>query len=394
MSPFSHSSVSSPATLSSNRSAAGTTSSVSSETIMYSSSIPTASKSRYGLLRGVLRDSGLLCGIDAHLEHFHDPVVKLVAEHRVLDAVVEVRIVVDLDQHGASVHLLDVDAVEPVADRVRGSEREIDDLARCLLHGQGLRIALLRPFRAVMIDLPMAAGHEVAAREERLSVEDADAPIELRGQERLHDDEIAARKELLKPGRELVARRRPEHPFGERAVRLLQHARQTELGDDLVGLGAVDDERRRHRKVEPLRELEKVDLVAAADDRLRIVDHDEAFGARPARETIGVMVHARRLADEERVEFREPPVVVSGQELHAEAVRSRRALETLERLAIRRRRALVVVHEDREVVLVLLAPAGAPRGPSSAEMLDDDVVQELAMRFRQIADRYRREARE
>src|SRR5690606_33158516 len=150
MSPFSHSSVSSPATLSSNRSAAGTASSVSSETIMYSSSIPTASKSRYGLLRGVLRDSGLLCGIDAHLEHFHDPVVKLVAEHRVLDAVVEVRIVVDLDQHGASVHLLDVDAVEPVADRVRGSEREIDDLARCLLHGQGLRIALLRPFRAVM----------------------------------------------------------------------------------------------------------------------------------------------------------------------------------------------------------------------------------------------------
>src|SRR5690606_40730643 len=92
-----------------------------------------------------------------------------------------------------------------------------------------------------------------------------------------------------------------------------------------------------HRKVEPLRELEKINLVAAADDRLRIVDHDEAFGARPARETIGVMVHARRLADEERVEFREPAVIVASQELDAEAVRPRRLLEALERLAIRRR---------------------------------------------------------
>src|SRR5690606_17002992 len=164
MSPFSHSSVGPPATAWSSRSAAGTTSSVSAETIMYSSSIPTASKSR------LVRVSGLLGGIDAHPEHFHDPVVELVAEHRVLDAVVEVRVVVDLDQHGAPVDGLDIDAVEPVADRVRGLEREVDDLARRQLDGQGLRVALLRPLRAVMVDLPMAAGHEVAARVERLPV--------------------------------------------------------------------------------------------------------------------------------------------------------------------------------------------------------------------------------
>src|SRR5690606_20775216 len=193
MSPFSHSSVSPPATVSSRRSAAGTMSSVSAETIMYSSSIPTASNSRYGLVRV----SGLLGGIDAHLEDFHDPVVELVAEHRVLDAVVEVRVVVDLDQHRAPVDGLDIDAVQPVADRVCGLEGKLDDLARRVLDGQGLRIALLRPLRAVMIDLPMTAGHEVTARVKRLPVEDADAPIELGREERLHDGEVAAREELL-----------------------------------------------------------------------------------------------------------------------------------------------------------------------------------------------------
>src|SRR5690606_30675885 len=193
-SPFSHSSVGSPATDSSSWSAAGTTSSRSASTIMYSSSIPTASNSAYGPLCG----SGLLGGIQSRLEDLHDPVVQLVTEHHVLNAVVEVRVVVDLDQHGTPADDLDVDTVEAVADRVRRFEREIDDLLRRFVDGHGFRVALpaARPLRAVMIDLPVPPRHEVAAREERLAVEDADSPVEVRRQERLHDHEVAAREEL------------------------------------------------------------------------------------------------------------------------------------------------------------------------------------------------------
>src|SRR5690606_17289170 len=250
-------------------------------TIMYSSSIPTASNSAYGPLCG----SGLLGGIQSRLEDLHDPVVQLVTEHHVLDAVVEVRVVVDLDQHGTPADDLDVDTVEAVADRVRRFEREIDDLLRRFVDGHGFRVALpaARPLRAVMIDLPVPPRHEVAAREERLAVEDADSPVEVRRQERLHDHEVAAREELREARGELVARLGTEDARGERAVRLLQHAGQAEIGDDLVRLRAVDDERRRDRESEPLRELEEVHLVAAADDRLRIVDHDEPLAPRTAR---------------------------------------------------------------------------------------------------------------
>src|SRR5690606_18777943 len=332
-SPFSHSSVSLPATDSRSRSAAGTTSRPSSATIMYSSSTPTTSNREYGPLCG----SGLLGGIHSRLEDLHDPVVQLVAEHDVLDAVIEIRVVVDLDQHRAPADDLDVDAVEPVADRVRRPEREVDDLRRRVVDRQRLRVSLLaaRPLRRVMIDLPVPLRHEVAAREERLAVEDADAPVEVRRQERLHDDEVAAREELREARRELVARLGAEDAFRERAVRLLQHARQAELGDDVVRLPAVDDERRRDRQVQPLRELEQIHLVAAANDRLGVVDHDEPLAARPAREAVRVMIDVRRLADEERVELREPAVVVTAEELHVEAVRTGRALEPLQRLAVR-----------------------------------------------------------
>ncbi len=43
----------------------------------------------------------LLFGIDSRLEHLHHALVELVAEHRILDAAVDVRVVVDLHEHVA-----------------------------------------------------------------------------------------------------------------------------------------------------------------------------------------------------------------------------------------------------------------------------------------------------
>ena len=115
----------------------------------------------------------------------------------------------------------------------------------------------------------------------------------------MHDDQVAPRQQALETGGELFTRVRPKHTLRERTVGLLQHAREAELDDDLVGArAAADDHRRRDRKVEPFRELDQIDLVAAADDRLGIVDDDEALGTRAAGEPIGVMVHGRGRTDE------------------------------------------------------------------------------------------------
>ena len=60
----------------------------------------------------------------------------LVLADRVLDAVLEVRVVVDLHDDDAVVGLLDVDAVEAVADRPRRAHRDVDHLAAAPCRGR------------------------------------------------------------------------------------------------------------------------------------------------------------------------------------------------------------------------------------------------------------------
>src|SRR5882672_5902638 len=308
--PFSNSSVCSPAAASSSSSAPGATSNVSASTSMYSISTPNASNRPSGFAaaggaggapspgRPSVGGLELLAGIDAGLEHLHHARVELVAEHGVLDAAVDARVVVDLHEHVAAVHRLDVDSIEAVAHRVRGLEGETQDLARGVLHGERLVLALLRALLAVVVDLPVAVGHVVAADEQRLAVEHRDAPVELRGHERLHDHQVAARQEALQTRGELLTRIGAEYAFRERAVRLLEHARQAELADDVVRARVADHHRRRNREVEPFRKLDEIHLVAAADDRLGVVDHHHPLRARPAREPVGVVVDVGGLANE------------------------------------------------------------------------------------------------
>ena len=100
-----------------------------------------------------------------------------------------------------------------------------------------------------------------------------------------------------------------DHAAGERAVGLLEHAGKAQLagGVDLV-LG-MEHNRFGDLDVVPAEQFGQVDLVRAADDRLRIVDHDQAFARSPAGKTIRVMVDGRRFADEQSVELGDPPVI-------------------------------------------------------------------------------------
>src|SRR5262249_49981103 len=75
------------------------------------------------------------------LEPLHEPTQHagpdLVFADLVLDAVLEVGVVVDLHHDKAAVGLLDVDAVEAVADRARGAHRDVDQGGRRLVEIEG-----------------------------------------------------------------------------------------------------------------------------------------------------------------------------------------------------------------------------------------------------------------
>src|SRR5215470_367183 len=91
--------------------------------------------------------------LDEPLEHAHPD---LVLADLVLDAVLEIGIVVDLHDDEAAVGLLDVDAVEPLPDRPRRAHRDVDQRSRRLVELESAEATFARgAVGAVLDDLPM-----------------------------------------------------------------------------------------------------------------------------------------------------------------------------------------------------------------------------------------------
>src|SRR6266851_5636156 len=106
--------------------------------------------------------------LEALDEPAQQPRPDLVLADLVLDAVLEVGVVVDLHDDEAMVGLLDVDAVESVADRPRRAHGDVDQLGGRLVELEGAKAAFVRgAVGAVLDDLPMPARHAVLAHEQR-----------------------------------------------------------------------------------------------------------------------------------------------------------------------------------------------------------------------------------
>ena len=104
---------------------------------------------------------------------------------------VEVGVVVDLDDEDAVIGLLEVDAVEPVADAAGGAHRRLDDMRRRFLQREGLDAALVGLARRLVVDdLPVLLGHQVVDGKERLAAEHADPPVILGRDEFLGDQQV------------------------------------------------------------------------------------------------------------------------------------------------------------------------------------------------------------
>ena len=113
-----------------------------------------------------------------------------------------------------SVGLLEVDAVEAVADRLGGAHRDVDDLGRRLVEIEGAEPAFARrAVGTVLDDLPVAARHAVLADEQRLAGEHADAPVELGRHEFLREQQVGLLEQLVGDALELLA---PLRPCGRR----------------------------------------------------------------------------------------------------------------------------------------------------------------------------------
>src|SRR5262249_58929614 len=107
--------------------------------------------------------------LEALNEPLEQPDPDLVLADRVLDAVLEVGIVIDLHDHEAAVGLLDVDPVESLADRLGGARGDVEQLLGRLVELEGAEAALARrAVGAVLDDLPMAARHAGLAHQQRL----------------------------------------------------------------------------------------------------------------------------------------------------------------------------------------------------------------------------------
>ena len=148
------------------------------------------------------------------------------------------------------------------------------------------------------------------------------------------------------------------HAARERAVGNLDHHRPAEQAfglDEVVVVG--EHHRRRHGHAVRLQKLVQVDLVGAADHRLRIVDDRHAFGSGALGEAIGEIVDRGGRADEQAVEFGQFRELPAGDELDRHRVLFGDPLEMPERLDGGRRQRLLRIVQDGQRIAGDRAPA-------------------------------------
>ena len=199
-------------------------------------------------------------------------------------------------------------------------------------------------------DLPVAARHLILANEQRFAVEHADPPVEIGRHELLREQQVGVLEQLVGQRLQRLEIVDLVHAARERAVGDLHHHRPTQA---LLGLGEVlvlrQHDGRRDGNAMGVHQFVEIDLVGAADHRLRIVDDRHPLLQRTAREAIGVIVDRGRGADEQAVEFGEFGELALGQQFNVDRIALGELLEIADRLDRGRRQRLfgVVQHGER-----------------------------------------------
>lgn len=279
-------------------------------------------------------------------ELFVDPI----ALGLILVVEVQVGVVVHLDDDRASIELLDVDAMEAVADQARGPAGDAAHRSRRAIQRHAFDAPVpRRAARRRASDLPVTGHHPVAACEQGPAVEHADAPIERRRRPRLRDEQRRVAEQLGHAALPGLERRHLEHRGRERSVRHLEDEGAADRTDHvLVGSRAHHDGGARRGHAGASEQLGEVHLVPAAQDRAGVVDHRDAERLRALCEAERRQVGPGEAAQEQRVVLGDAVEIVEPDAGDAQALAARDALEPVESRGVGGLEGVGGVEEHRE----------------------------------------------
>lgn len=323
---------------------------------------------------------------DAVAEAPHDCEVEFLFAHLVFDSRVDAWIVVHFDDFGASVHVLEIDAVEAVPDEVRDAQRRFHDAVRNTFDGEAVEHAadffLVRAFPVV--DLPVVFCHVVLAGVNGAAVENADSPVEFRGRVFLGDEQVAVLEHGVENLFEFLFVVRLFDAEAEAGIRRLDDHRESEFLGERIAVFAVDDDCFWGRNFTDGHQFLQINFVRTAQNAVGVVDDGDAFALGAARERVGVVVDVRRFADEYGVEFAYAVVVLFGDEFYAESGFLGGLDEVADGLLVAWRFLFVGVYEYAEVVKVIVTLGGYEA--VLFEVFNGELVHQILVRFRDFID--------
>jgi len=124
-----------------------------------------------------------------------------------------------------------------------------------------------------------------------------------------------------------------------------------DFGQPLVVEGrTVEQFRARRRHIGGLQRFRQIDLVGAAQDRARIVDHRNAFDLGLAGKAEGMMIQGRRLADEQGIEFGDALDILGGDEFDLDPLLRPGLGQAFQRHLVRRRQPFVGIDQNGQLV--------------------------------------------
>ena len=207
--------------------------------------------------------------------------------------------------------------------------------------------------RLMVVDLPMALGHEVLAGKDRLTVEHADTPVVLGVEKFLRQQQHRMLEQLGGGLEQRFLAFHLDHATGETAVGDFQHQRKPQaLANPFEIFRAllVENLGGGHTQLMAVEQVGEVDLVGAAQNRRWVVHHHQPFAFGFLGKAVGVVVDAGGLADQQGVVFGQSGVVLAFDQLHIDAQALADPYEIFQGLGVGRRQLFLGIVQDCQVI--------------------------------------------
>ena len=324
---------------------------------------------------------GVLAVLDAVAQAPHHGEINLLFADLVFDTVVNARVVIHFNHDRVTVDFFEVNAVEPITDKACNAERCFHNSVRHAFDREAIPLAasFVLVFAIPVVYLPVVLGHVVFAGVERLAVENADSPVEIRGRKFLRNQKVAVLEHRVENLFEFFLVVRLFDAHAKAGIWSLDDHGEAEFLRERVAVFAVGDNRLRCGNLADRHEFLQINFIGTTQDAVGIVDDGDAFALGAACKRIRVVVDVRRFANEDGVEFAYAVVVGLGDHLHAETRFLSGLDKELDGFLIARRLDFFGVREDAQVVNIFF---GLGRHKAFfLEVFDGELIDHVLVRF-------------